>query len=188
MTPDSQDASTIRANPKVNEFYERLRSEALLLTRGSTTKDDSEAQQISSMGMLDTLKSRLGTLMAAVQTNIEDTVQGAAQLLPISYPSLTPQGGNFLTPLKQHNANTALEECQSKRQKCDTTQEASSESAAGCPQQQPVQHAIHCCTGVAGEKLTWIGAGSLMSACNCLMMLKQVIVCFILYHCRISSV
>jgi hypothetical protein len=119
----------------------------------------------ASTGVLDTLKGRWNTLMASVQSNVEETIQDAASLLPFSNPSLTPRKADTPQPLSQRHGNVAAGDEPLKRQKTEE------HAPVG---QQPVQQTTHSCVGVAGEKLTWSGAGSLTSACNCMLMLKQV--------------
>ena len=183
-----QDASTIRANPKVSAFYQKMRSdnEAMCAigssgcSAGST--DASKALQAAPSRILDTLKDRWSCLMASVQTNIEGTIQDAtslgshaASLMPFRYPSLVPVGSMEQSPLSQRNINVPVEQSPLKKQRADTSNEsARASSAASSSQQQTAHAASHSSVGVTGEKLVWIGTGSLSSACSCLALLKQV--------------
>jgi hypothetical protein len=171
VTVITQDASTIRANPKVIEFYQRMRSDASemntmsRISTASTADDDSNVLQSTTSGVLDTLKGRWSTLMATVQSNIEETLHGASAIMPFTRPSSAPRDVEASLPLSQRNANVPVDDCAVKKQKVDEKQAAAAS-----------QQSTHSCIGVAGETLVWSGCGTLTSACNCMLMLKQVIV------------
>jgi hypothetical protein len=74
LTCDLQDASTIRANPKVVEFYARMRSDteaigssSSITTTTNTTTTSSSIMPPSSPNIIDSLKGRWTSLMASVQ-------------------------------------------------------------------------------------------------------------------------
>lgn len=169
-----QEASTIRANPKVSTFYQKIRSdnEAMSASGSAGVADVGNALQAASSSVLDTLKGRWSSLMATVQTSIGETIQdAAASLLPFSYPSLVPAGAAQQLALGQRDANVPIERSPLKKQRTET-QAAS--SAGNMQQQQCAGATTHSCVGVTGEKLVWNAAGSLSSACSCLLVLKQV--------------
>jgi hypothetical protein len=126
-------------------------------------KETNQTLQAASSGVLDTLKGRWSTLMASVHTNIEETIQEAASHIPFAQ-SIFPQPARPISEtLSQRTTNVPCHSSPLKKQKTE-------EPVAG-GLQQPTSYA---CLGVTGEKLTWSGAGSVTSACNCLFMLKQV--------------
>jgi hypothetical protein len=167
-----QDASTIRSNPKVLTFYQKIRSDneaASAVGSGCGAAGASDTLQTASSGILDGLKDRWSSLMATVQTNIEGTIQDVALLLPFKQPSLAPGSGEHV-PLSQRDINVQIAQSPLKKQRA----EKDAGSDTGTLSQQAAQSTLHSSIGVTGEKLVWSGAGSLSSACNCLMVLKQV--------------
>ena len=125
------------------------------------------ALQEAASGVLDSLKGRWSTLMASVQTNIQDTIQQAASHIPFGQSILPPRASDVSQTLSQRDTNVPYGASPLKKQKTD--------AVASCESQQAVPPTSYTCLGVTGEKLTWSGAGSVTSACNCMFMLKQVI-------------
>lgn len=162
-----QEASTIRANPKVIEFYTKMRSAAEGASDiGLGTDGGAEvALQAAPSGVLDSLKGRWSTLMASVQTNIQETIQEAASHIPFGQSILPPRACDVSQTLSQRDTNVPYGTSPLKKQKTD--------AAALCGSQQAAQTS-YTCLGVTGEKLTWSGVGTVTSACNCMFMLKQV--------------
>lgn len=136
--------------------------------------ESSGSAEESSSGVLDTLKGRWNSLMASVQSNIEETAHAAASLLPFTSHILTPSKSSAPLPFSHRNQNVASSDSPLKKQKTDTVKATQEVLQSAASQLQPAQQTTHACIGVAGEKLTWSGNGSLMSACNCMLMLKQV--------------
>lgn len=180
LTRAPQDAATIRANPKVIEFYQRTRSDVMAMNAvvnnvvASAENESSGSPEESSSGVLDTLKGRWNSLMASVQSNIEETAHAAASLLPFTSQVVTPSKSSAPLPLSQRNQNVTSSDSPLKKQKTGTEKAVPEALQSGASQLQPAQQTSHACIGVAGEKLTWSGNGTLMSACNCMLMLKQV--------------
>lgn len=104
--------------------------------------------------------------MASVQTNIQETIQQAASHIPFGQSILPPRASDVSQTLSQRDTNVPYGASPLKKQKTD--------AVAPCESQQAVPPTSYTCLGVTGEKLTWSGAGSVTSACNCMFMLKQV--------------